>query len=80
MNTDQYFLEAASRILITARVQWPHLIIRSSQTRVRGVFLRRLKRSWSLAAPTNKEEAQGLSRHWGQHEPPLGVLLEAALE
>lgn len=77
MNTDQYFLKAASRILITARVQWPHLIVRSTPTRVRGVFL---KRSWSLAAPTNKEEAQGLSRYWGQHEPPLGVLLEAALE
>lgn len=79
MNPDQYFLKAASRILITARVQLPHLNVRSTPTRVRRVFLRRLKRSWSLAALANKEEAQGLSRYWGQHEPPLGVLLEAAL-
>ena len=32
MNTDQYFLKAVSRLLITARVQWPHLIVRSTPT------------------------------------------------
>lgn len=44
-DRDQYILGAARRTLITAEVQSPHLVVRSTQTRVHRVFQGRLNRS-----------------------------------